>query len=334
MNTIFGHQCLGGVLSLWLTAAVALAQDKPSLPLSPEAQALIQRLATLRMPETLSFLQTADPKLLAETVRTPEGHWAMDLAYRWSTPHTDRHTREGKFVVRTEVLILERKLATLPIPILDSLLRLRGTLSPPQFSDLPDEEREQILDTQDAVWDAWWLAHLTPEQREATYELQDLEYAQAIRGNRLPESQYAEENARVVREYYELFTRWGPEKFHQVLEDRWSAKEFLQALRNIWASEGGELLPVSGKLPWKLSAMPSWFWEEIAEFAKGPNLNYAIAIFPPVQPIAIAGSQQSQVLRALNDIARALHDRKMIDAVYTLSGRIYAAAGFPGNSGN
>ncbi|CAB4243135.1 exported protein of unknown function [Methylacidimicrobium sp. AP8] len=329
-------ECARGVLlSLWLTAAVAVAEDKPSAPLSPEAQALIQKLTTLRMPATFSFLQTVDPQLFAETLQTPEGRWAMDQAYRWSTPHTDRHTEEGKFVVRTEIRKLERKLATLPIPILDALLRLRGQSEkdvPPQFSDLPEEEREQILDTEEAAWDAWWLAHLTPEQREATYELQDLQYAQAIRANQLPESQYDEENARELKEDYELFTRWGPEKLHQVLENWWSAKEFLGVLQYVWEQEGG--VPIADKPAWKLSAMPSWFWEEIAQFAKGPNLERAIALFPPVRPIAITLSPQSQVLCALNDLARALHDQKMHDAVYTLTKQIYAAAGFSGHSGD
>ncbi|CAB4242416.1 exported protein of unknown function [Methylacidimicrobium sp. AP8] len=115
-------ECARGVLlSLWLTAAVAVAEDKPSAPLSPEAQALIQKLTTLRMPATFSFLQTVDPQLFAESLQTPEGRWAMDQAYRWSTP-TDRHTEEGKFVIGTEIRKLERKLATLPIPILDALL--------------------------------------------------------------------------------------------------------------------------------------------------------------------------------------------------------------------
>ncbi|CAB4243133.1 protein of unknown function [Methylacidimicrobium sp. AP8] len=255
-------------------------------------------------------------------------------AYRWSTPHTDRHTEEGKFVVRTEIRKLERKLATLPIPILDALLRLRGTPAPEGLLHLTGEEGEQILDTEETAWDAWWLAHLTPEQREATYELQDLQNAQAIRARQLPESQYDEENARELKEDYELFTRWGPEKLHQVLENWWSAKEFLGVLRYVWEGEGGELLPISGKLPWKLSAMPSWFWEEIAQFAKGPNLERAIALFPPVRPIAIAGSPQSLVLCALNDLARALHDQKMHDAVYTLTKQICAAAGFSGHSGD
>ncbi|CAB4243134.1 protein of unknown function [Methylacidimicrobium sp. AP8] len=83
-------ECARGVLlSLWLTAAVAVAEDKPSAPLSPEAQALIQKLTTLRMPATFSFLQTVDPQLFAETLQTPEGQWAMALrptAGRLRTP--------------------------------------------------------------------------------------------------------------------------------------------------------------------------------------------------------------------------------------------------------
>lgn len=85
MNAVRLEGFLGGLIVLWLSATMAIAVESPSPPPpSPEVQALIEKLSTLRTPETFAFLETVDPKVIADALQTPEGRWAMDLASRVS----------------------------------------------------------------------------------------------------------------------------------------------------------------------------------------------------------------------------------------------------------
>ncbi|MDD4933763.1 MAG: hypothetical protein PHO89_09905 [Methylacidiphilaceae bacterium] len=276
-------------------------------------------------------MKTVDPKVFAEALKIPEGQDAMDLACRWSTQRPDSRTLEGNGVPAKPTQPLARQFATLPHSVLLPLIIWKSTVGGPHFQNLPDNEQNQILDTEDALTAGFFLERLTPEQREAIYELQDLEDQQTIWAKKLPKSEYPNGAARELKECYELFTRWGPEKFRHMLEGAWSAKVFLQSFEMIFTLEGGRIRRSPKTTYWKLSKMPSWFWEEIAEFAKGPNFKLAISLFPPVRPILIGASSQADTLIALKDLARGLHDQKMMAAVRTVEKQMYAEAGFSGN---
>ncbi|QSR84973.1 hypothetical protein [Methylacidimicrobium sp. B4] len=286
------------LIFLFGLASSAMAQEKPtSPPPSAEVQAVIEQLKNFRIPETFSFLKRVDPKVFAQALKTPEGRWAMDLASRWSVPFPDLSTDAGEWELFQYREKLSREFAQLPRAILDPLAYWRMSWSP-EFLNLSDEERHEIVNTEDAFRSGFFLERLTPVQREAVYELQDLANSDFKRRPGLAAS---------IRESYALFTQWGPEKLHQVLEAPWSAAEFLKAFGILFVLE---------KQQWKLSAMPSWFWQEIVEFTEGPNAYptfslMAMSSITPASPFWTAHD-------ALVFLARALKDDRMmkgIDAV-------------------
>ncbi|QSR85648.1 hypothetical protein [Methylacidimicrobium sp. B4] len=289
MQGIFPHLLFLLTLLLGL-AGSAMAQEKsPSSPPTPEVQAVIEELQSLRMPETISFLKKVDPKLFAEALKTPEGRWAMDLASRWSTPLPDSSTDEGKARVREYIDKLSREFAQVPRSIFDPLAYWRMT-SCPEFSSLPEDEQDQILYTEDALRSGFFLGKLTPVQREAVYELHDLDFSIFKRDIRIPG---------ILKEQYALFTQWGPQKLHQVLEAPWSAAEFLKALGWVFVEEHRH---------WKLSRMPSWFWEALAEFVEGPN---AYPTFARMARESMLPGPYRRASDALVFLADALKDDRM-----------------------
>ncbi|QSR84711.1 hypothetical protein [Methylacidimicrobium sp. B4] len=285
-------------------ASSAMAQEKPaSSPPSAEVQAVIEELKNLRIPETFSFLKRVDPTVFAQALKTPEGGCAMMLASRWSTPFPDLSTEAGEWELFQYREKLSREFAQLPRAILDPLAYWRVKVVCPEL-DLPEDEEKQVLSTQDAFRSGFFLERLTPVQREAVYELHDLGTAIHNRDPGL---------AGILKEDYAFFTQWGPEKLHQVLQGRWSATEFLKALAEIFFGEGGD---------WKLSRMPSWFWQEIAEFTEGPNA------YPTFSLMAMssrqAGSAFDGAHEALVFLARAMKDEQMSRAVDEVHARVDA----------
>ncbi len=304
MQTILRHLFFRLALLLGLAGA-AMADEKPaSPPPSAEVQAVIEKLWTLSLPETISFLNTVDPKAFAEALQTPEGRWAMDLACRWSTPLPDTQTEAGKAALRESVEKLSREFALVPRAVLDPLAYWRMT-GCPEFSSLPDDQQDQILHTQDAFRSGAFLAQLTPVQQEAVNELHDLSISDLRRDPELAESR---------REYYALFTEWGPEKLHQVLEAPWSAAEFLKAF--------GELFFILEGEQWKLSSMPSWFWQEIVRFTEGPNAYPALHLL--AMSSMMLGSSYVNATSGLVILSRSLKDKRMSEAMKAINRRFDA----------
>ncbi len=304
MRSIFRSTLFRGLIFLCLGATAAWAQEQTSAqPPSAEAQALITKLRTLRVPETVSFLKTVDPKVFAEALKTSDGGCAMMLASRWSTRRPDTRTNEGGIAVKEFVEKLGKEFALLPQPILYALVNWKVKTICPDL-DIPDEEEQQLLDTQDALRAGYFLGQLTPEQQEAVYELQDLQNQHDRNQTGLAE---------IKRDYYTLFTGWGPAKLRHVLEGRWSAAEFCKAFGELFFME---------KMHWKLSAMPSWFWQELVRFTEGPNAFPAISLLPNRFP-----SSGSEARWALGVLSVTLKNERMHQAVEALSDRIGSSSG-------
>ncbi|QSR84710.1 hypothetical protein [Methylacidimicrobium sp. B4] len=292
-------------LTLFLgLASSAMAQEKPaSPPPSAEVQAVIEELRTLRIPETLSFLKRVDPKVFAQALKTPEGRWAMNLASRWSVPFPDLYTEAGKWELLQYREKLSREFATVPQAVIDPLAYWRMSWSP-EFLNLSDEERHEIVNTEDAFRSGAFLSQLSPVQREAVYELHDL--GTAIH-NRHPGL------AGILKEHYALFTQWGPEKLRQVLEAPWSAAEFLKAFGRVFLDQGWK---------WKLSTMPSWFWQEIAEFTEGPNAAPTFSLLE-MGSMMLGGAYMNAHI-GLVFLARALKDDRMMKGIDAINAQFDA----------
>ncbi|QSR85647.1 hypothetical protein [Methylacidimicrobium sp. B4] len=255
------------------------------------------------MPQTISFLKKVDPKLFAEALKMPEGACAMMLACRWSTPLPDRFTDTGKAEIHEHTDKLSREFAQLPQAILEPLAQWRVEAVCRDLG-LPEAEEWELLQTQETFRLAIFLAELTPVQREAVYELHDLEHSDFKRRPPLTES---------INEYYVLFTQWGSQKLHQVLDSPWSAAEFLKTFGLLFVLEDGQ---------WKLSRMPSWFWEELAEFVEGPN---AYPTFAQMARVSVLPSSPYRNTRdALVFLADALKDDRMVRGMEALDTRIEA----------
>ncbi|QSR84774.1 hypothetical protein [Methylacidimicrobium sp. B4] len=285
-------------------ASSAMAQEKPaSPPPSAEVQAVIEELRTLRIPETLSFLKRVDPKVFAQALKTPEGRWAMNLASRWSTPLPECSTDAGKAALREQMEKISREFARVPQAIIDPLAYWRMSWSP-EFLNLPDEEQNQILQTENAFRSGAFLSRLSPVQQQAVNELHDLDISDLKRDPEVAES---------IKEYYALFTQWGPEKLHQVLEAPWSAAEFLKAFGILFLLE---------KLQWKLSVMPSWFWQEIAEFTEGPNAAPTFSLLE--MGSMMLGGAYMNAHSGLVFLARALKDDRMMKGIDAINAQFDA----------
>lgn len=186
------------LILLTLGVTVGLAQERsPSPQSSPGAQLLIEKLRILRVPETISFLKTVDPKVFADALQTSEGECAMMLASRWSTRLPDNRTTGGGLVVKEFVEQLGREFAQLPQAILYMLVNWKVRAVCPDL-ELSDEEEQQLLDIQDAMRAGYFLGQLTQEQREAVYEIEDLQIQHDKNQTGLAEMR---------RDYYALFTR-------------------------------------------------------------------------------------------------------------------------------
>ncbi|WP_218580050.1 hypothetical protein, partial [Methylacidimicrobium cyclopophantes] len=146
---------------------------------------------------------------------------------------------------------------------------------------------------------------LTPVQREATYELVDLNIKMDSQDTPLEQRR---------KELFALFARWGPKKFRSFLADRWLATEFLMDLELSLNLHPNPKNPDHPSYVWDLSAMPSWFWQEIAEFVEGPNAYPAFSAIalPWIRPLC-------EPLEPLHALAATLKDKKMEQALHALA---------------
>ncbi len=303
MQRVSYHLLLPLALLLGL-ASGATAQEKPaSSPPSPEVQAVIQELKNLRIPETLAFLKRVDPKVFAQALKTPEGGCAMMLACRWSTPLPESSTDAGKAALREQMEKISREFATVPQAVIDPLGYWRLYVACPDLH-LPEEEEQQLLHTQDAFRAGAFLSRLSPVQQQAVNELHDLDISDLKRDPEVTES---------IKEYYALFTQWGPEKFHQVLEAPWSAAEFLKTFGILFLLE---------KQQWKLSVIPSWFWQEIAEFTEGPNAAPTFSLLE-MGSMMLGGAYMNAHI-GLVFLARALKDDRMMKGIDAINAQFDA----------
>ncbi|QSR84776.1 hypothetical protein [Methylacidimicrobium sp. B4] len=68
--------------------------------------------------------------------------------------------------------------------------------------------------------------------------------------------------------------------------------------------------------------MPSWFWQEIAEFAEGPNAYPTLSLM--AMSSRLPGSSFFGAYEALVFLARAMKDEQMSRAVREVSARLDA----------
>ncbi|WP_218580043.1 hypothetical protein, partial [Methylacidimicrobium cyclopophantes] len=117
--------------------------------------------------------------------------------------------------------------------------------------------------------------------------------------------------------------------FRSFLAGRWSATEFLAEL--VYLSRNLHPNPKNPDDPfyvWDLSAMPSWFWEEIAEFVEGPNAYPAFSEFERSGKGSPSNTGGLFLYTPLDVLAATLKDKKMEQALDAVAERWSAEAGY------